>query len=346
MFSSHIQITVEVSYGTQWKQISKDNLQVVNIMAHPSSFKRNGVTLYHNNARPHTGQLTIYLWYIKHLTVHIRARRCMGCDIWLSTYGHVIAWAVTSDCLHMGTSLHGLWHLTVYIRACHCMGCDIWLSTYGHIIVWIVTSDCLHTGTSLHGLWHLTCLHTGTSLYGLWHLTVCIRAHHCMGCDIWLVYIRARHCMGCDIWLSAYAHVIACEVTSDCLHMGTSLHGLWHLTVHIRACHCMGCDIWLSTYEHFIAWEVTPDCPHTGMSLHGLWHLIVHIRARHCIEIMVESAIIILQLGLRLISRKDVMYELVLYFAWKPKGFYKHGICKLIDIWNENLGSNGGYVWD
>ena len=36
-------------------------------------------------------------------------------------------------------------------------------------------------------------------------------------------------------------------------------------------------------------------CPHMGKSLHGLWHMTVHIQARHCMEILVESAIIILQ---------------------------------------------------
>ena len=177
----------------------------------------------------------------------------MGCDVWLSTYGHVIVWAatsdcphtgnvivwaVTSDCPHTGTSLHGLWHLTVHIWARHCMGCDIWLSTYGHVIVWAVTSDCPHTGTSLHGPVTSDCPHTGMSLYGLWHLTV---------------HIRACHCMGCNIWLSTYGHVIVWAVTSDCPHTGMSLYGLWR---HIRACYCMGCDIWLSTYGHVIAWRL------------------------------------------------------------------------------------------
>ena len=117
--------------------------------------------------------------FIEHLTVHIWAYHCMGCHVWLSTYGHIIAWAVTSDCPHMGTSLHGLWHLTVHIWAHHCMGCHV----------------CPHTGRSLHGLSHLT------------------------------VHIRAGHCMGCHIWLSIYGQVIAWAVTSDCPHMGMSLHG-------------------------------------------------------------------------------------------------------------------------
>ena len=30
--------------------------------------------------------------FIEHLTVHIQARHCMGCDIWLTTYRHIIAW--------------------------------------------------------------------------------------------------------------------------------------------------------------------------------------------------------------------------------------------------------------
>ena len=43
-------------------------------------------------------------------------------SIWLSTYRHVIACAVTSNCPHTDTSLHGLWRRTVYIQARHCMG--------------------------------------------------------------------------------------------------------------------------------------------------------------------------------------------------------------------------------
>ena len=192
--------------------------------------------------------------FIEHLTVHIWTRDCMGCDVWLSLYRHVIAWAVTSDCPHMDTSLHGLWHLTVHIWTRHCMSCEIWLSTYVHIIAWAVTSDCPHMYTSLHELWHLT------------------------------VHICARHGMSCDIWLSTYVHIIAWAVTSDCPHMYTSLHELWHLTVHICARHGMSCDIWLSTYVHVIAWAVTSDCPHMCTSLHELWHLTVHICARHCMS--------------------------------------------------------------
>ena len=146
-----------------------------------SYYLRRRQTIYRASDCPHMGMSLHGLWC---LTVHIRACHCMGCDVWLSTYGHVIAWAVTSDCPHTGKSLHGLWRLTVHIRARHCMGCDVWLSTYGHVIAWAVTSDCPHTGTSLHGLWRLT------------------------------VHIRACHCMGCDVWLSTYGHVIAWAVTS------------------------------------------------------------------------------------------------------------------------------------
>ena len=35
---------------------------------------------------------------------------------------------------------------------------------------------------------------------------------------------------------------------------------------------------------------------------------------------------------------------LISYFVSKPKEFYKHDIYKLVDRWNEVLGSNGGYV--
>ena len=45
--------------------------------------------------------------FIEHLTVHIQAHHCMSCDVWLSTYRHIIAWAVTSGCPHTGMSLHG-----------------------------------------------------------------------------------------------------------------------------------------------------------------------------------------------------------------------------------------------
>ena len=81
--------------------------------------------------------------FIEHLIVHIQARHCMGCDIWLCTYRHVIAWAVTSDCAHTGTSLHGLWHLIVHIRARCCMGYDIWLCTYRHVIAWTLWRQVL-----------------------------------------------------------------------------------------------------------------------------------------------------------------------------------------------------------
>ena len=70
-------------------------------------------------------------------------------------------------------------------------------------------------------------------------------------------------------------------IQSDCIHMGMSLHGLWHLIVYIRACHI---------------WAVTSDCVHMGMSLHELWHQIVYTRAHYCMDIMMARAIIILHI--------------------------------------------------
>ena len=48
--------------------------------------------------------------------------------------------------------------------------------------------------------------------------------------------------------------------------------------------------------------------------------------------------------GHRLTSKGKVEYKLISYFALKPKEFYKRGICKLVDRWNDVLRSNWGYV--
>ena len=64
-------------------------------------------------------------------------------------------------------------------------------------------------------------------------------------------------------------------------------------------------SVWLWTYGHIIAWAVTSDCEHLGTSLHGLWHLIVHIQERNCMDIMAASAIIILQLEVKVFLLLD-----------------------------------------
>ena len=43
---------------------------------------------------------------------------------------------------------------------------------------------------------------------------------------------------------------------------------------------------------------------------------------------------------------QKIEHELISYFSSKPKGFYKHSIYELVDIWFEVLGSNGGYIND
>ena len=47
-----------------------------------------------------------------------------------------------------------------------------------------------------------------------------------------------------------------------------------------------------------------------------------------------------------LTSRVETEHTLVSYFASKPKEIYNHEIYKLVDRWNEGLGSNGYYVND
>ena len=72
----------------------------------------------------HTGTSLHRLW---HLIVYIRARHYMGCDIRLCTYGHVITWAVTYDCVHTGTSLHGRYGS----KCCYYSTCPSLLSRVG-----------------------------------------------------------------------------------------------------------------------------------------------------------------------------------------------------------------------
>ena len=59
-----------------------------------------------------------------------------------------------------------------------------------------------------------------------------------------------------------------------------------------------------------------------------------------CLE---DYRIILKVLGWHQVKRLN---KFVSYFASKPKEFHMNGICKLIDRWNEVLGSNGGNVND
>ena len=48
----------------------------------------------------------------------------------------------------------------------------------------------------------------------------------------------------------------------------------------------------------------------------------------------------------KLTSKDEIRHEQVLYLRWQPKEFYKQGIYKLVDRWNEIQGSNEVYVND
>ena len=117
---------------------------------------------------------------------------------------------------------------------------------------------------------------------------------------------------------------------SDCVHTITSLHGLWRLTVHIGARHCMeimaesviiilqllsapsrvGSGLWEGMSSFKTGWLCGSNLDNGRVFLFFFvcvdvdgWAVIdvrcddvtVHLQACHCMEIMAESAIIIVQ---------------------------------------------------
>ena len=186
--------------------------------------------------------------------------------IWLWTYRLAIAWAVTSDCAHTGTSLHG--HASKKFPFPPTEQNFLWLKNWN--LEDFAETALKNNGGSPPMSGHAAHIHLKEGAVP--------KAKHSP--------IPVPFHLKEPVWQSLWEDVKRGITTPVSVGMPTD----WCSTMVVTAKEEYDLGRRRTIYRAY-------DCKLTDTSLHWLWHLVVHIRVRHCMDIMAASASIILRIG-------------------------------------------------